>query len=730
MSVIINQLELRNWFNYTGEYEDNTIKFSDGLNIIIGDNNSGKTKLHNAFRWILKNEVIIIEGNDAIETEIKSTYLKKVINHTAFRNAHNGDNLTFGVKVRFTRIQRDQKQTYLLTKEFICRKEIEELVFLRENKTVQFVDSRTNKPRTISDDFDVVAKYIISNNFLDFFLIEGEQLGNLTPLEGNKLQSTINSIVYLDVLDHLVLKSSFLNKKTDCLYDEILKEEQNLNKDIKDAIESIQNKKQELSDIHDSIKDHEKIIRINEDLISEYKKKAESSQKKKKLYEEYESLKARVGVEEAKKENFIRTFNSNLLNQSTFAISKISDDSDVLKRISDQKTEIQTFIAKRKTEIDVNLDEEEQKIIMSLERSQPKPEILNQMVKNNHCFVCHRDLDEKSKDFLQNKLIPFFQEEPEEDEQLEKLTQLQDLFKNLEVETVKYTSKDDAYFDEIQKNNIDLTTNIINAQNELSEFLEFNGKVVLNEDDPVNIETYGAAKKKIEEAQKSIDGLKKESEDINTSIKKLEAFVKANTGTESERLKRSDALKSFSKDIDFILREYKRQTYFKFTQRLEENATKRFQELMKHNKARSHRIKVDLIEKSDVNFEFKINVVNSFNEIQDQAGGADQAIRRVSVVFALLDLAENKNGYPFIADAPTSRLSPDNKKEFFNSLLNDPALKQSIVLTMDLISAQETKTQNRVIINKIGQELLEEVKEYPDTRIMSIYNDKFGTIKN
>jgi predicted ATP-dependent endonuclease of OLD family len=88
MSVIINQLELKNWFNYTGEYENNVIMFSDGLNIIIGDNNAGKTKLHNAFRWILKNEVIIIEGNDALETEIKGNYLKKVVNHTAFRNAH------------------------------------------------------------------------------------------------------------------------------------------------------------------------------------------------------------------------------------------------------------------------------------------------------------------------------------------------------------------------------------------------------------------------------------------------------------------------------------------------------------------------------------------------------------------------------------------------------------------------------------------------------------------
>ena len=42
MSVYINQVELKNWFNYKGDYENNCISFSDGLNVVVGDNNSGK----------------------------------------------------------------------------------------------------------------------------------------------------------------------------------------------------------------------------------------------------------------------------------------------------------------------------------------------------------------------------------------------------------------------------------------------------------------------------------------------------------------------------------------------------------------------------------------------------------------------------------------------------------------------------------------------------------------
>lgn len=77
-----------------------------------------------------------------------------------------------------------------------------------------------------------------------------------------------------------------------------------------------------------------------------------------------------------------------------------------------------------------------------------------------------------------------------------------------------------------------------------------------------------------------------------------------------------------------------------------------------------------------------------------------------------------------------SRLSTDNKKEFFYSLMNDTAVKQSIILTMDLISAQETRKQNNVILNEIGQELLDEIKNYGNSKLISIHNNKFEIIKN
>ena len=527
----------------------------------------------------------------------------------------------------------------------------------------------------------------------------------------------------------MVLKSNSLYSKADQLYDDVLNEEEDLSHDKKDAIIAIQEKKKEVTEIQESILEHEKQKDLNQKLVFDYRKKAENSWKRKKLLEKHEKLKSRVNIEETRKEDHIRSYISNLMSQSLFGISKISDDSEIKKKLDKQKATIQSFISKRRTEIKVDLNEDDQNIIMYLEKSQPKPEILKQMVRDNHCYVCNRRLTEKSKEFIEKKLIPFFQDETEDDEQLNRIIQIHEMLKNIEIDSLTYFNDDSVYFEKNVSDTIEFTNNIIEAQNELNDFLEVNGKSVHDEDDDVNLDTYTVALGKLEDAKNNIEALGGDITRMRSEIKKFVGIVDSNKGAESMQLKRAESLKLFSLDINTLLKEYKRQTYSDFAKRLEQNATNRFQQLMIHNIARYHKLKVGMIEKTDGNYDFKIDVVNKFNEVQDQAGGADQALRRVSVVFALLDIAENKNGFPFIADAPISRLSTDNKKEFFTSLLNDPSLKQSIILTMDLISAQESKKQNKVVLNKIGQEILNEINNYRGASMMTIYNDKFDFIK-
>ena len=52
----INSITINNFQSYYGEQ---TIEFSDGLNLIIGNGGTGKSKLFNAFYWVLFGEIYI-----------------------------------------------------------------------------------------------------------------------------------------------------------------------------------------------------------------------------------------------------------------------------------------------------------------------------------------------------------------------------------------------------------------------------------------------------------------------------------------------------------------------------------------------------------------------------------------------------------------------------------------------------------------------------------------------
>lgn len=56
--MIIDKIELLNFLCYAGE---NTFEFREGINVIIGDNGYGKSKLYDAFYWVMYDQVFIVE---------------------------------------------------------------------------------------------------------------------------------------------------------------------------------------------------------------------------------------------------------------------------------------------------------------------------------------------------------------------------------------------------------------------------------------------------------------------------------------------------------------------------------------------------------------------------------------------------------------------------------------------------------------------------------------------
>ena len=106
MASVIKSIAFKNFYNFFGEFEDNTFNFKEGLNIVNADNGMGKSKLYNGFLWIIK-DVVYDSDSRSLDT----------VNNAAIKMASEkaksqGGIVDFGVKLVFE----DEQSEYTITK--------------------------------------------------------------------------------------------------------------------------------------------------------------------------------------------------------------------------------------------------------------------------------------------------------------------------------------------------------------------------------------------------------------------------------------------------------------------------------------------------------------------------------------------------------------------------------------------------------------------------------------
>lgn len=62
----VKSIRLSNFQSYFGD--DNSLEFAEGLNVVVGSINKGKSKLFDAFYWVLFGEIFITGNSWSIPT--------------------------------------------------------------------------------------------------------------------------------------------------------------------------------------------------------------------------------------------------------------------------------------------------------------------------------------------------------------------------------------------------------------------------------------------------------------------------------------------------------------------------------------------------------------------------------------------------------------------------------------------------------------------------------------
>lgn len=693
MSSYINSIKLVNWFNYAGD--DNLIPFTKGPNIIVGTNNAGKSKLFNAFKYIIHDEVILkqIENDRNVSkpTKLNKNNILEAFNHKAFSELEINEKSKMGVELMFTKERRgSDPKTWILSKFIHFRKisdnEISELEEIKE--VYQFLPI-TNSRRKRDESFSTTVDSLIPKIYSDFFLVEGEQMGMMTPLRGVGLKTTINNLTSIRAIDNNAEVFKKLNDWSKKEYRSIINQEAKGNKKLQDLELDKTNKEREIEEESEIYNRYEILIESEEETLEIKSKEYAKSKKDKELLGKLEILRN----EEKNIEERINQFQRNYLNSLTnteFVISKLENDEKLNEKIIEFLENIHWFSTERRSEISKNIDEKELKYLKKFVHNQPQPEILEEMVKENVCYVCTSPMTADGVSFIENKLIPHLKGEYEnEDEELKFLGNVHNSMNEITNASKKYFPFFENCIDEKLEDYSLLTTELHAKKEEIANFINQYGDESDLKSEGNILEFYKNLSDKIRDLRVNRDISKRTlvryKEELNT-IKKEKIKIIQDNG-EGEKENRWRLLDEFFEELALTTEKIKETVYNEFAKNLEEKASKRFQSLMKHNpsiKGQKLTVNISKDNEHSTDYSFKIQLKDNFGTVLSQTGGASSTIEPLSAVFGLIDMSENKTKAPFIADAPISRMTPDSKFSFFETILEDTILGQTIIILMDL----------------------------------------------
>jgi len=186
--MVIQSITLSNFQCYYGECK---FEFQEGLNLVIGDNGAGKSKLYDAFYWVLYDQVF-----DSFSREFKKTneVRSNLISDKAKALCEPGDSVKAEVKIVVFYAQRQIE--YTLTRSYIVVKKDSDVlqeanessltIFNRE----KYLDSR---PMVNPSEINSLLRKILPNDVKPYMWFQGEQVNSLIDFkEKSTLTNAIN----------------------------------------------------------------------------------------------------------------------------------------------------------------------------------------------------------------------------------------------------------------------------------------------------------------------------------------------------------------------------------------------------------------------------------------------------------------------------------------------------------------------------------------------------------
>ena len=171
--MILQSIELNNFMCYSGP---NRFDFTEGINVIIGDNGYGKSKLFDAFYWVMYNECF-----DTSKKKFQKTNLLKklIVSDKAVSETDEGI-ITASVILTFYNTEKDS--VYILERRYSVKKQEDNIIEDQDSEEIiSFKEMSYLNAREVRDaeQIERIKKNILPDNIKPYMWFQGEQVESI-----------------------------------------------------------------------------------------------------------------------------------------------------------------------------------------------------------------------------------------------------------------------------------------------------------------------------------------------------------------------------------------------------------------------------------------------------------------------------------------------------------------------------------------------------------------------
>ncbi len=218
--MILQSIELNNFMCYSGL---NKFDFTDGINVIIGDNGYGKSKLFDAFYWVMYNECF-----DTSKKKFQNTTLLKrlIVSDKAISEVDEGI-ITASVILTFHNTEKDS--IYIIERKYSIRKSTDKMFEDYDSEEIVWVkDMSFLQAKEVKDleQISRIKRSILPDNIKPYMWFQGEQVESIIDFnKSDTLTQAINVLSNITRFDKII-------KLSEGLYESVNKEYNKKQRDL------------------------------------------------------------------------------------------------------------------------------------------------------------------------------------------------------------------------------------------------------------------------------------------------------------------------------------------------------------------------------------------------------------------------------------------------------------------------------------------------------------------